>query len=385
MKRCLIFMAFLCALVAGCRATSLPPLNRSALTLERDEEELWRQADKEAESYESGRQLFNDRQLDAYLDGIARRLLPPERQGRAVLRVRVVRNPYLNAFSLPNGRFYIHTGLLAAVDNEAQLATVMAHEISHVINRDALRIMRELKNKAALFGTLSVLTGNYAYPLGALGTIAAVSGYSREVESEADTEGLRMLVEAGYDPSEAPEAIRHLQREAGEEKWTEPYFFGSHPHLEERLRNFETLVQTLYADRRRGVRNEESFRQAVAGAIFENSQLDLRGGRYGRAREELERYLAIKGDIPLALFLIGETYRQEGGAGNLAKAQKQYQRALEIDPAYPEPYRALGFIAYKLNDAVNARQSLERYLQLAPQAPDRNYVEDMLRKLRQGG
>src|SRR5262249_60315232 len=95
--------------------------------------------------------LYQDALLEEYLDNIARRLTPPELEEAGIpIRVRILQDPSLNAFAYPNGAIYIHTGLLARVGNEAQLATILGHEMTHGINRDAVRNYRDTRNKVIL-------------------------------------------------------------------------------------------------------------------------------------------------------------------------------------------------------------------------------------------
>src|SRR2546426_7325972 len=65
-------------------------------------------------------------------------------------------DPTLNAFAMPNGRIYVHSGLLSRLDNEAQLATILGHEMTHVTSRHALRFTRDATNKQILFTVLAV-------------------------------------------------------------------------------------------------------------------------------------------------------------------------------------------------------------------------------------
>ncbi|MCX8072229.1 MAG: M48 family metallopeptidase [Candidatus Binatia bacterium] len=86
---------------------------------------------------EERKYLRADPQLEAYLDGIAARLLPSFGLDASTVQLRVVEDPFLNAFALPNGTLVISDGLLAQLDNEAQLACVLAHELTHFVERHA--------------------------------------------------------------------------------------------------------------------------------------------------------------------------------------------------------------------------------------------------------
>ncbi|RNC67318.1 MAG: tetratricopeptide repeat protein [Desulfuromonadales bacterium] len=378
----LLLIAVLSAFLAGCLSTQLPSIKGKGFALEEDEQRIWAQSKTEERKLDRSGLIYRDQELERYLNDLARRLVPTDIAATVPFTVRVVKDPSLNAFTYPDGSFYVHTGILASMDNEAQLATVFAHEISHVTHRHAVRQIRDMKNKTAFFATLGAMTGNYAVPLGALGALAAVTGYSRDLESEADTEGLRLMVDAGYDPRQAPQAMRHLLRDATEEERKESYFFGSHPRLKERLENFEELCRTRYAGRTGGIVNVEGYLRAVSPALLENARLDLKAGRFERARRSVGKYLTLHDNDAQAYFIQGETWRQEGGEGSIDKARESYLRAVSLDPAYPDPHRALGLTAYKQKDREQARREFERYLSLAPRASDRGHIEELLKALR---
>ena len=135
------------------------------------------------------------------------------------------------------------------MDNEAQLATLLGHEMTHVTHRHLVKMFRDIKNKTAFLATLQVATaglgpiGSLAGTLGTIGTVAAVTGYSRENETEADKEGFHLVALAGYDVEEAPKLFLHLKREVEEEQIKEPFFFGTHPRLQERIDNYNVLLK----------------------------------------------------------------------------------------------------------------------------------------------
>jgi beta-barrel assembly-enhancing protease len=142
----------LLVLLAGACATGVVAPIGSApgrFTPAGDEQALWTRAEKEEAALLDRVRFYDDPQLEQYLARLGDRLLPEavKAAGGPVLRFRVVRDPTLNAFALPNGRIYLHTGLLSRLENEAQLATILGHEITHVVNRDALRFTRDARSR----------------------------------------------------------------------------------------------------------------------------------------------------------------------------------------------------------------------------------------------
>ncbi len=358
----------------GCVTTALPPATASGFRLEDDERSLWRQAEEAEEQFESGGVVYPDADLEAYLNDVARRLEPPEALAAIPFRIRVVRNPYLNAFTLPNGRIYLHTGMLARMENEAQLATLLGHEMTHATHRHAVRERRNLKNKAALaVGLNSILPG-----VGSLAGFSAVRGYSRELESEADDTAMRLLANAGYDVREAPKLFAHLKEQLSEEKQSEPFFFGTHPALDDRVENYRRLIELQYGHRPAGMTNAQVFLQRTREVVHENAVLDLRAGRFVAAERGARKYAELDPSAASGPFLLGELSRQRGGETAAEAALTEYRRAVALDASYPEPYRAMGLILYKRGDKAGAREAFDKYLSLVPQAADRAYIEQYL-------
>lgn len=383
----------LSVVLTGCASTRLPPVSKHTV-LEDDEKRLWLRSREEQRDLDRSGLLYNDEALEAYVNEVARKLQPPEVSAVIPFKVKIIKNPSLNAFAYPNGIVYVHTGILARMENEAQLATLLAHEMTHATNRHAVESFRGLKNKtavlASLQGTVGVvpLAGPVVSSLGALGTLSAVTGHSREHEAEADTVGLTLMVQAGYDPREAPKLFAHMKQELEEEKISEPFFFGSHPKLQDRIDNYEALLKKQHAGTsaglpgpagKTGIINRELFLQKTQTMLLDNAKLDLKAGRFGIAQRGIEKYLRLKPNDSRAHYLLGEVFRQRAEAGDLDKAKEQYQKAIAGDRACADAQKGMGMLFLKQGDKNRAAGFFRTYLSLMPSAPDRAYIEEYLK------
>ncbi len=371
---------------AGCASTSsLPPITSSSFTPAEDERRMWTQVADAQKDLEASGVLYRDRELDAYLNGVARRLAPADVQQVIPFRISVIQNPKLNAFALPNGGIYVHSGMLARLDNEAQLATVLAHEMTHATHRHAVRGQRDLKSKAAAAAVLNVtfggvpIVGPLATMFGNLGTTAAITGYSRDLEREADVVGLALAVKAGYDPTEAPTVFEELKREVEAEKIEEPFFYSTHPRLEERIETYRDLLATEYRGARGGATNARAFLERTAGAILDTATQELKAGRFAVAERLAAKYGGVRRQDPRGAYTLGEVARQRGGEGDPQRAIEHYRKAIALDATYPDPNRSLGLVHFKRGEKRLARRFLETYLRLAPKAADRAYVQETIR------
>jgi predicted Zn-dependent protease len=260
--------------------------------------------------------------------------------------------------------------------------------MTHVTHRHTVETIRSVKNIRAALATLQSVgihfgvAGGLAVLVAGTGAEAAFSGYSRDHEREADREGLRLMVEAGYDPREAPrlfESVKRAVEEDGDRK--EPLFFGSHPKLEERIASYRTLLRYKYPGQD-GLKKEKEFREKTRRLRLDNAFLDLALGRYGAAERAFRGYLEVGPGSAAAHYGLGELYRQRGEQGDRERAEGEYRLSLRYDPVYPEPHKSLGLLFFKEKDVIPAKRALEQYLMLAPEAADRGYIEQYLKQCR---
>jgi predicted Zn-dependent protease len=318
-------------------------------------------------------------EVESYLNTVVTRLHSGPLVEGATLHVKVVVDPTLNAFALPTGAIFIHTGMLARLENEAQVAAVLGHELSHATHRHALREYRNIKNQSAFLATLTVSTGGIGGLLGGLGVMASVSGYSQGLEREADVSGFRLMIAAGYDPRESPKVFRILLDESKRSKIKEPFFFGSHPRLAERIDSFERLVAALPPDQRRGGRSDaEAYNAILPAILIANATAALRAGDYDSARTCAERDLKLRPDDPAARLQLAEVFRKRGAKDDAANALRLFRELATQHPDYDEAQRGLGLALMKSGDKPGAAAAFHRYLTLRPAADDRAYVESFI-------
>jgi len=361
----------LAAGAAACHTVQVDPFTGrpERAALEKDERKLWEQADEFDRAVAGSRWLDRDEELRAYLQGVLDALQPAF---AGAMRVEVLDSPVVNAFTLPNGTIYVHTGILSYFGNEAQLAALLGHESAHFTQRHALERRTSAEN-ASLFA----LFGGLALPIGAdLLALSSYSGFSQDTEREADRLGFDCLVRAGYDPAEAAQAFRRLlanARAEGEEAG-QP-FFASHPALEERIESFGELARTRPGG---GERGEERYLARTALARRQALEADLERLKHGSVLAALE-VEDTRISPARAAYYRGEAYRMRAQSGDLERAEQAFRQAIALDPVLAPPERALGRLCLRSGRAPEAREHLQRYLVLAGDAPDRAYVEAELK------
>src|SRR5439155_11023561 len=142
-------LGILAALLLSCASTNLSPIHESSSSFSREEDEkkLWGEAESLEKDLAKSGLLYNDPDLDVYLNSVLRKLLPVDLSPELLPRIKVIKTPLLNAFAMPNGSIYLHTGILARMETEDQLATVIGHELTHFTHRHSLKSMLSATNK----------------------------------------------------------------------------------------------------------------------------------------------------------------------------------------------------------------------------------------------
>jgi tetratricopeptide (TPR) repeat protein len=420
-----VALASLSLLGISCASTNLPPISaqgRSFAPL-RDEKVLWAQSREEERKLLGDVRPYGDPQLEGYLDGVVARLNPPAMAANSAVRyrVRVIEDPTLNAFAYPHGSIYVHTGLLARMEDEDELATVLGHEMTHVENRHMLRYQRSAHNKevgftVAAFTAAVVLAvaegdaldhghwaeaemldvfGHVMVDLGlGLALQASVNGYGRGLEEEADLGGFTKLAAAGYDLQQAPKVYQALYEDQGDTRKAEAFFFGSHPRLSERIavtRKYAAQHPTvkLAADR---AEREDAFARHIRPVVRDDARLNIDMGRLALAEAELKKARDWMPEDPETHFLRGRLRlaQANGKAPDEAQplrreAEDAFRKAIELDADRAEPHRELGFLLRDREDLRGACVQLRRYQKLAPEAEDIGEVDDAVADLERGG
>jgi predicted Zn-dependent protease len=387
MKEIFIIIILSC-LLFGCAATDVTPVTKGFALVE-EEKILWHQSEESQETLKKSDMLYDNPELTAYINEVAVKLWPKNitQQDQLTLDVLVIKNPLLNAITYPNGKIYIHTGILARMENEAQLATLLAHEMSHAINRDSLTSYRDLKNKTAILGTMGVVAsgfgsyGDLAYMVGSLGVVSSIYGYSKGLEEQADRFGLNRMYVAGYDPNEAPKLFSMMQRWLEINDIDEPFFFGTHPKLQDRINSYNFLIANQFKGLT-GMVNGLVYQKKIKEVILLNAALNIKAGRFKVAEQDIWTYLDRQNESAEAFYLLGEICTQNETDEDTHKAVEFYTYAIHLDPNYSDPHRELGIIAFKQDRMDDAEKYFTSYLNLAPNAIDRGYLEENLKTIR---
>lgn len=212
--------------------------------------------------------LVNDGAALAYVNRVGQRLVNQTELAQAPWEFHIVADPQINAFNIPGGHVYVNTGLIGAADNVAELAGVLAHEISHGVSRHGT----EQLSKAYGFNIIAglALGANppvYQQILAQIVGAGTFARFGRDAEREADQLGLITMYNAGYDPHGMVTMFQELLSRRQRTPGSVEEFFSSHPITEERIETVQAQIAQLPPRPNQILRDAEfqQIQQRVAG------------------------------------------------------------------------------------------------------------------------
>jgi predicted Zn-dependent protease len=375
----------LVALLAGCasRAPVREIAPGSAPVAGTDEAELWYAMERAELELKRSPFRVRDPALNDYVRKVACEVA---NDYCGDMRVYVMNVPQFNASMAPNGMMMVWTGALLRMRDEAELAAVLGHEVGHFTAQHSLKQWRRMKDMSSLLSAFQLLAYGAGVPdaatLGALAGYAAIFKFSRDQEREADRLGFAALTGDGYDPQAAVDIWARMLREENTRRYGRPApIFSSHPETEERLADVRAAAGAIAAPPQE--RHRDAYRAATRPYLQGWLEAELARRAYDASILVIGELLA---DAPaedrgLLTFYLGEAHRRRGRPPDDAEAARLYAQAVSMPGVPADAWREHGFARRTAGDTGAARAALQRYLELAPQAEDRAFVQRELEKL----
>ncbi len=335
------------------------------------EKTLWEQADKlEADFKNNSSNIIDDPELNAYVKEVLCKVIGNARC--APIRLYLVRTTQFNALMAPNGMMQVWSGLLIRMKDEAQLASILAHEYAHYVRRHSLQTLLLAKNIEST--SFIPYVGLFA----SLGTVGSLFAFSREMESEADRLSLEYLYAAGYKPQSSSDVWKQLLEESKltDEKKSDDSllsnFFSTHPTSEDRMQTLSDLAQSK--DPNKAIfTNKIQYRAALGDwwPKFINDQVKAKNFKSG---EFLVDQLAQNGWDADLYFAKAELLRKRGEKDDFIKAVEFYQKSIDAGSQKPENWRGMGLSLMRDNKKKEGKTVLLEYLRRLPDAVDRRMI-----------
>ena len=376
MKLQITLLVLFCFITTGCATNPVTGKSELVLLSESAEIALGTKHYRPTQQGEGGLYLM-DSELTSYVNQVGARLAAVS--DRALPYEFVVLNDSTpNAWALPGGKIAINRGLLLALENEAELAAVLGHEIVHAAAKHGVKSIQRaiLLQGAVQLAAIGVRDNEYADYIvdgAALGAQLATTRYGRKAELEADLYGMKYMALAGYDPDAAASLQEKFValNDNREQNWLQG-LFASHPPAEDRVaKNAETSATLKSASAKDWEIGEQRYQQHLA--YLRNKQ---------PAYQAFDQALSLlaKDETAVALKRVNRALQLEPGEarfhglkaeialnrGNYRGAIKSYDDALHRDDGYYEYYLGRGASHARLRNYQQAKLDLERSNALLP-------------------
>ena len=318
-----------------------------------------------------------DHELSRYVNGVGQKLAKVSDRPNLPYEFVVLNNSVPNAWALPGGKIAINRGLLLELNNEAELAAVLGHEIVHAAARHGAKSMeRGMLLNVGIVGLGIATSGEDSAELivgaAAVGSQLINQKYGRDAELESDLYGMKYMAKAGYDPAAAIKLQETFVRlsQNRQSNWLEG-LFASHPPSQERVNTNKATAKKLNV---KGVLNEKTYQQKIAHLKKTKPAYD-KSAQAQKALKESNTQLAIT-LIDKAINIEpkeGLFYALKGDIHYNKKqykdAEKLFTSAIKNNPEFFLFYLERGLTYEKLNQHSNAKRDLKKSITLLPTAP----------------
>jgi len=317
-----------------------------------------------------------DPALTSYVNQVGKKLAAVSDVPNLPYEFVVLNNDTPNAWAMPGGKLAINRGLLVQLDDEAQLAAVLGHEIVHAAARHtaSAKTQQMVVGAGALLAGVAIANKKPEYGILAVGALAVGanawnSKYSRDHESDSDKYGIKYMVKAGYDPQAAVELQELFVRmfDKQEPSWLEG-MFASHPPSRDRVAANRAEI-TKYP--KGGTRNKEAFQRALAqlkkdkGAYrnYEDAMKAAKAKQYDKALSLVNNSIQQQPKENLFWELKGQLLLQQD---RNKEAIPALDKAIAANPNFFRPYIYRGMAYKELGNSGNAERDLVASQRLLP-------------------
>jgi len=367
----LVFLAL--AFMAGCSVN--PVTGEKQLSLISESQELAIGAEQYVPTQQTqGGRFYIDPELNLYVRDVGRKLAQVSDRPDLPYEFVVLNNSVPNAWALPGGKIAVNRGLLTKLDDEAQLASVLGHEVVHAAARHSVqRIQQAQLISLGVAGLGFAVSDNEWAGLvmggAALGAQLALAQYSQADELESDHYGINYMKKAGYDPQAAVELQElFLELSEGRDQGFIQGLFATHPPSARRVAENRELVSKIGAGGYRGAdvyqRKLARLRELQPAYDAHDEALELASNNeYDAALGKINEAIRILPREAMFYSLRGRIYQQQKKP---AQAEADFDKAVSLYPEMFEYQLRNGLNALALNKVEKARNHLTRANEVVP-------------------
>jgi len=364
----------------GCAAN--PVTGKSQFMLVSEAQEIEMDREKSPHQFSSDYGSLQDVSLNQYIDRTGKKIAALTHRPRMPYSFRGVNAVYANAYAFPGGSIAATRGILVELDNEAELAALLGHEMGHVNARHTAEQMSKSALTNALIGGVASYAGTQSYglgqltsQLGMLGAGALLASYSRDNEREADALGLGYMVKAGYNSKGFVGLMDVLRSLSKDRPSAIELMFATHPMSDERYRTAVKSVETRYRHAQHFPLYRERYMDHTAKLrsmkesikTLQKGERSLAKGNYGEAETYITKALKQVPDDYVGLVMMSKyqmVRKKYSEAGRFA------EKAKKIYPAEAQAYHLSGFAKIKQKKYAAAYEEFKHYEKILPNNPN---------------
>lgn len=324
-----------------------------------------------------------------YLSGVGRQLAGASHRPDMPYSFRAVNANHVNAYAFPGGSIAVTRGMVVEMENEAELAGLMGHEVGHVAARHAAEqagktlVAQSVVMAGAVYAsTREAGLGNLVAGLGSIGAGALLASYSRDNERESDKLGMEYMTRSGHNPDGMAGLMDVLRSKSKSRPSAMELMFSTHPPSEERYQTARNRADEQYAQYKKLPINRERFMDETAPIHrLKPSIIDQQKGEQEMSRED---YDAAEEQFRDALNKTPEDYTGNVLLGKSLMAQERVQeakrffdRARNIYPQEAQAHHLSGISALQIGNHRSAYEQFDRYETLLPGNPSTIFLKGM--------
>jgi predicted Zn-dependent protease len=371
--------------VVGCAID--PVTGKQTLMLVSEDQEIQIDRRNSPHQFSADNGVVQDKALNDYVSQVGGKMVAKTHRTQMPYSFRVVNATYVNAYAFPGGSIACTRGIMLSLDNEAELAGLLGHELGHVNARHTAEQMSKGTLTQAVVGGLSALAGSQgavygqmASQLGMVGAGALLASYSRDNEREADSLGMEYMVRSGYNPQGMVGLMDVLREMSKSNPSAIELMFATHPMSEERYQTAKQAASTEYLSAQDLPLYKERYMDNTArlrsqkGAIEElqKGETEMRKKRLGNAQAHFQEALKLAPNDYAALVMMSTSLLVQEKYGEGITYAEQAQ---QVYPEEAKAYHLSGFGKLQTRDFDGAYQEFATYDQILPQNPSTTFYK----------
>ncbi|MEP6343741.1 MAG: M48 family metallopeptidase [Maricaulaceae bacterium] len=346
---------------------------------------LWHQSDQIEQKLNMSAARIKDPNLNSYINNLNKIIAGNHAEH---IRLSLLKAPVFNAGILPNGAMFVNSGLMLRVENEAQLACVLAHENAHYLNKHSLQRAEEASKSNQAHAFVSITTLGFGSIVSAFIAASEFSNFSKANEKESDIESIILMGELGYDQTQCAQVWANIIDESlassnkkVKKRGVKSPIFGSHPSSPDREEYL--LEQAKSSNAKALIANDNvAYRKIIRPHLVEWLEAELTHRDYGSMLHLIDRLEKLGGDEGVLNFARGRVYETRKSDGDKERMDAAYLVASNYDDTPAGLWRSVGDMHARANEKEKAIAAFEQYLIKAPQAPDKDLIKFMITDLR---